>query len=358
MFNRFGNLLTFSTFGESHGEGMGVLIDGCPAGLELELAFIRSELDRRRPGASRIASQRKEEDQFQLLSGHVDLVTTGTPIAFWVPNTDARTADYAHLKSSFRPSHADYTYEAKYGIRDHRGGGRASARETLARVIAGAVAKLLLRKAGIRVEAWISAVGDLALPGWPENIAFETPEQEAVRCPDPVLAQAMFGAIDTARKAGDSLGGIVSCRATGLPPGLGEPLYQKLDAVLAAAMLGINAAKGFEMGAGFAGSRMRGSEHNDAIYHDGERIRTRSNHAGGVVGGISNGEELLFRVAFKPTATLMQEQESVDAEGNSLQLKGRGRHDPCVAPRAVPVVEAMAAFVLADFWLLQRTRRL
>ena len=350
--NSFGNIFKITSFGESHGAGIGVVVDGCPAGLELDLAKIQEDLNRRRPGQSRITTQRKEPDAFELLSGTVGTTTTGSPLAFFVRNKDQRSKDYDHIAQQFRPSHADYTYFNKYKIRDHRGGGRSSARETIARVIGGGVAKQLLAKvAGIQIDAWVSSVGEITWPDWPERVELTTEAAQMVRCPDPAMAAEMVSTIDAARKDGDSLGGIVSCRATGMPIGLGEPIYGKVEALLASAMLGINATKGFEIGSGFGGTRLKGSQHNDAFYEteDG-RIRTRTNNSGGVQGGISNGEDIRFRVAFKPTSTLMKDQESVDAEGNKVTVKGKGRHDPCVVPRAVPIVEAMTALVLADLW--------
>lgn len=357
--NTFGHLFRMTSFGESHGEGVGVVIDGCPAGVVLDRAFIQSELDRRKPGTSRITTQRKESDTFELLSGHVDDVTTGTPLAFFVRNTNVRSKDYAHIARAYRPSHADYTYQVKYGRRDYRGGGRSSARETVARVITGAVAKLLLRHAGdIRFDAWVTSIHDLSMDHDPTEISLETEFQQATRCPDPALAENMYHLIDQARRNGDSVGGVIKCRIRGVPVGWGEPIYHKLSAQLGAAMLGINAVKGFDIGSGFAGTGMYGSEHNDLFYRDNGQIRTRSNHAGGVLGGISTGEDIYFRVAFKPTATIMRNQDSVDEAGNPAVVQGKGRHDPCVVPRAVPIVEAMAAMVLADMWLLQRARSL
>lgn len=339
---------------------MGVVVDGCPAGLKLDLGAIQADLDRRKPGQSRITTQRKEEDEFELLSGTVDNVTTGAPLAFLVRNKDQKSKDYSHIETIFRPSHADFTYFAKYGLRDHRGGGRSSARETLARVIAGGVAKQLLAQgAGVVVEAWVHSIGEYTLENIPASLELVSENQQMVRCPEPALADQMVDAILNARKAGDSLGGVIACRVLNVPVGLGEPIYYKVEAQLASAMLSINAVKGFEIGSGFAGTTMRGSEHNDLFYTDEEgRTRTRTNHSGGVQGGITNGEDLEFKVAFKPTATLMQDQESVNTEGAAVMAQGKGRHDPCVVPRAVPIVEAMAACVLADLWLLNRTSRI
>lgn len=350
--NSFGHIFRITSFGESHGAGIGVVVDGCPSGLELDLAAIQHDLDRRRPGQSRITTQRKEPDQFELLSGTVGKITTGSPLAFFVKNKDQRSKDYDHIEAQFRPSHADFTYFSKYKIRDHRGGGRSSARETIARVIGGGVAKQLLAKvAGIQIDAWVSSVGNIDWDEWPAEVVLAGEASQMVRCPDASTASRMVEAIDKARKEGDSLGGIISCRATGVPRGLGEPIYGKLEALLASAMLSINATKGFEIGSGFAGTRMRGSEHNDLMYATDEgELRTRTNRSGGVQGGISNGEDVQFRVAFKPTSTLMKDQQTVDAKGNPVTVKGKGRHDPCVVPRAVPIVEAMTALVLADLW--------
>ena len=359
MSNTFGHLYSITTFGESHGPGMGVVIDGCPSGILLDKAFIQSELDRRKPGQSRITTQRKEADTFEILSGVIDDTTTGTPLCFWVKNQNVRSKDYDHLVQAFRPSHADYTYFAKYGVRDHRGGGRSSARETLARVIGGAVAKLVLHsQTNILIEAWVEQIHQISLSHDPEQIVLETEFQKAVRCPDPEIAEKMYHTIDQARKDGDSVGGVIKCRVSGMMPGLGEPLYAKLPAELSSAMMSINAVKGFEIGSGFSGTTMRGSEHNDLFYEEEGVIRTQTNHSGGVQGGISNGENLVFRVAFKPTATLMRDQNSIDSEGNPTIVKGKGRHDPCVVPRAVPIVEAMAAIVLLDQWMLYRARKL
>lgn len=359
MSNTFGTLFKITSFGESHGAGVGVVIDGCPSGIRLDLDFIQSELNRRKPGQNRITTQRKEEDTFELYSGYAGEYSTGAPLCFFVANTNAKGKDYDHLAKIFRPSHADYTYHAKYGLRNHEGGGRSSARETIARVIGGAVAKLFLRQTGdIDIRAWVHAIHTLSMEGPPNQYDLLTEYQEAVRCPDPLLAEQMYHAIDSARKAGDSLGGVIACRIENAEPGLGEPIYYKLSAILGAAMLGINAVKGFEIGSGFAGTRMKGSEHNDIFYMEGEKVRTRSNNSGGVQGGISNGEAIEFKVAFKPTATIMRDQPSVDTEGNEVTVEGKGRHDPCVVPRAVPIVEAMAALVMADFVMLHRARSL
>jgi chorismate synthase len=359
MSNTFGRLFRITSFGESHGAGIGVVVDGCPAGLKLDTRYIQAELDRRKPGQNRISSQRKEPDEFEILSGHIDHVTTGAPLAFFVRNLDARSGDYTHIEQQFRPSHADYTYFAKYGIRDHRGGGRSSARETISRVIGGAIARLILAKlSDIHIQAWVQAIHEISLDHEPESFELISEFQQAVRCPDPGTAERMFNLIDQVRKEGDSVGGLIACRILHVPPGLGDPVFHKLHADLGAAMLSINAVKGFEIGSGFAGSRMRGSQHNDAFFQAEGQIRTRSNFSGGVQGGISNGMPIRFCVAFKPTSTIMQDQESVDPDGNAVIVKGKGRHDPCVVPRAVPIVEAMAAIVLADALLIQRAGRL
>jgi chorismate synthase len=366
MSNTYGQIFKISTFGESHGKAVGVIIDGCPAGLAIDEAFIQEELDRRKPGQSRITTQRKEADTFQVLSGVFEGKTQGTPIALLVWNEDQRSKDYAHIAHQFRPSHADYTYQQKYGTRDYRGGGRSSARETVARVAAGAVAKLLLRLEYVSVHAYVSQVGKLKLEKSYQELDLSQTENNAVRCPDPAMAEQMFNFIDETRKKGDSVGGIVSCVIKGVPAGWGEPVFDKLHAELAKAMMGINAVKGFEYGSGFAGVEMYGSEHNDAFYaepaadgsHTGDlRVRTRTNHSGGIQGGISNGEDIYFRVAFKPVATIMQDQESVNEAGDSVMVSGKGRHDPCVVPRAVPIVEAMAALVLADFYLRNKAAK-
>lgn len=359
MSNTFGSIYRITSFGESHGEGIGVVIDGCPAGVTLDLEFIQSELDRRKPGTSRITTQRKESDTFKLLSGHVGNVTTGTPLGFFVPNENVRSGDYDHLSFAFRPSHSDYTYLSKYGTRDHKGGGRSSARETVARVIGGAVAKLVLESLGkVKIEAWVQSVHKIKLEKDPEAIELKTEYQKAVRCPDPEIAEQMYHFIDKIRKEGDSVGGVIKCRMQGVPPGIGEPIYNKLSSQLSAAMISINAVKGFEFGSGFAGTEMRGSEHNDVFYTEDGRVRTESNRSGGIQGGISNGEEVYFRVAFKPTSTIMQDQKSIDSSGKEIILKGKGRHDPCVVPRAVPIVESMAAMVLLDHWMLHEAKKI
>ena len=357
MASGIGVLFRVHTFGESHGPELGAVIDGCPPGLPLDETQIQQDLDRRRPGQSRIVTQRKEADRVRIVSGVFEGRTTGTPIALLIENEDQRSGDYEEMRTKYRPSHADYTYDAKYGLRDHRGGGRASARETAARVAAGAVARVLLDRHGIEALAWVSQVGELAHAADPAVVTREAVEATPVRCPDPEIAWQMIQAIEGARKDGDSLGGVVTAVARGVPAGLGEPVFDKLDADLAKAMLSLPAAKGFEIGSGFAGTRLRGSEHNDIFYRDGERIRTRTNRSGGVQGGISNGEDVVLRVAFKPTATVLRPQPTVDQDGNETTLEPRGRHDPCVLPRAAPIVEAMLLLVLADHWLRQRAIR-
>ncbi|MEI6410504.1 MAG: chorismate synthase [Bacteroidota bacterium] len=359
--NTFGEIFRVTTFGESHGAAIGCIVDGCPAGLNVDLEFIQHELDRRRPGQSNIVTQRKESDKVQVLSGIFNGKTTGTPIAMVIPNEDQRSQDYDHIAAAFRPSHADYTWQAKYGLRDHRGGGRSSARETAARVAAGALAKLLLRTQGIEIQAYVSQVGALMLSQPYQALDLSLTETNDVRCPDPVMAIKMINLIKKIRKAGDTIGGVVSAVVRGCPPGLGEPVFDKLHADLGKAMLSINAAKGFEYGSGFDGVRMTGSQHNDLFVvptNEDQQLRTETNHSGGIQGGISNGMDIYFRVAFKPVATIMQEQASVNAAGEAVTVKGRGRHDPCVVPRAVPIVEAMTALVLADHWLRFKTARL
>ncbi|MFM8912818.1 MAG: chorismate synthase [Flammeovirgaceae bacterium] len=355
--NSYGKLFKITTFGESHGPAIGVVIDGCPAGLSIDETFIQSELNRRKPGQSKITTQRKEDDTFKILSGVFDGKSTGTPIAIVIENEDQRSKDYSHLENTFRPSHADYTYEMKYGIRDHRGGGRSSARETASRVAAGAVAKLLLRHSGISCHAFVSQVGDIQAPHY-FGLDLSKTEDNIVRCPDPATAEKMIALIDQVRLERDTVGGIITGVIKNLPVGLGEPVFDKLHAELGKAMLGINAVKGFEYGSGFDGIKLRGSQHNDEFYADGDRIRTRTNHSGGVQGGISNGEDVYFNVAFKPVATIMQDQHTVDKEGKEAVVSGKGRHDPCVVPRAVPIVEAMSALVIVDFLLRARTSRL
>ncbi|MGD9896177.1 MAG: chorismate synthase [Candidatus Methylacidiphilaceae bacterium] len=356
MPNTFGHLFRITTWGESHGGGVGVVVDGCPPRLPLSESEIQRELDRRRPGQSLLTSQRKEGDRVEILSGVLEGVTLGTPILLWVRNEDARPEAYAEMREIFRPSHADYTYQAKYGIRSWMGGGRASARETLGRVAGGAVAGQLLRRffPSLKIVAYVSEVHGLSVPDRPSALEERFIEENPLRWPDPDTLSQAIGLVEDARKAGDSVGGVISCRAEGMPIGLGEPVFDKLDADLAKAMLSIPAAKGFELGSGFAGARLRGSQHNDPFYSEGGRIRTRTNFSGGVQGGISNGEDLFFRVAFKPVATIALPQETVTEQGAPVVLRARGRHDPCVLPRAVPIVEAMTRLVLADHALRQK----
>ncbi|HEU5292077.1 MAG TPA: chorismate synthase [Cyclobacteriaceae bacterium] len=357
MMNSYGTLFRITTFGESHGPAIGVIVDGCPAGLEIDEAFIQADLDRRKPGQSKITTQRKEEDTFKILSGVFEGKSTGAPIAIVIENSDQRSKDYSHLENTFRPSHADYTYEAKYGLRDHRGGGRSSARETAARVAAGAIAKLLLKKSGVDIRAYVSQVGELKAPHYTQ-LDLSNTESNIVRCPDPAVAEKMIALIDQVRLKRDTIGGVVTCVITNTPVGLGEPVFDKLHAELGKAMLSINAVKGFEYGSGFDGVKLHGSEHNDEFYKEGDKIKTRTNHSGGIQGGISNGEDIYFNVAFKPVATIMQDQQSVDKDGNEVTVSGKGRHDPCVVPRAVPIVESMAALVLADFLLRAKLSKL
>lgn len=359
MANTFGTLFRVTTFGESHGAAIGCIVDGCPAGLDFDLAFIQQELDRRRPGQSSIVTQRKESDTVQVLSGVFEGKTTGTPIAFLIPNEDQRSRDYDHLATAFRPSHADYTWQVKYGHRDHRGGGRSSARETAARVAAGALAKLFLKTQSVDIQGYVSQVGHLELKKSHETLDFSLTETNDIRCPDPEMATKMINLIKKVKKAGDTIGGVVSAVIHGCPPGLGQPVFDKLNADLAKAMLSINAAKGFEYGSGFEGVKMLGSEHNDAFLASsgGQERLTLTNHSGGIQGGISNGMDIYFRVAFKPVATIMRDQETFNEAGEPVVLKGKGRHDPCVVPRAVPIVEAMAALVLADHFLRARADR-
>ncbi|MFN2623334.1 MAG: chorismate synthase [Chthoniobacterales bacterium] len=356
MGSSFGQLFRITTWGESHGGGVGVVIDGCPPRIALTPDDIQRELDRRRPGQSAITTTRDEADHCRILSGIFEGQTLGTPISIIVMNKDARPDAYVEMKSTYRPSHADYTYEAKYGIRNWQGGGRASARETIGRVAAGAVARKVLAGLFPRFEllTYVNHVYDVSAEIDPDGVTLEEVEANAVRCPDPVAAEKMIAAIEKARADGNSLGGTITCVARGIPAGLGEPVFDKLEADLAKAMLSLPASKGFEIGSGFAGTRMRGSEHNDAFEIRDDKVRTATNHSGGVQGGISNGENILFRVAFKPTSTIAREQKTVTAAGEETTLAARGRHDPCVLPRAVPIVEAMAALVLCDHALRQR----
>jgi chorismate synthase len=355
--NNYGTLFRISTFGESHGPAIGVVIDGCPAGLVIDEAFIQAELDRRKPGQSKITTQRKEDDTFKILSGVFEGKSTGTPICIVIENQDQRSKDYSHIQNTYRPSHADFTYDAKYGFRDYRGGGRSSARETAARVAAGAIAKLLLKTVGVEIQAFVSQVGELKAAHYTQLDLSKT-EDNIVRCPDASTAEKMIALIDQVRLDRDTIGGVVTSVIKNTPVGLGEPVFDKLHAELGKAMLSINAVKGFEYGSGFEGVTLRGSQHNDEFYTEAGKIKTKTNHSGGVQGGISNGEDIYFNVAFKPVATIMQDQPSVDKDGNETTVSGKGRHDPCVVPRAVPIVEAMAALVLADFYLRARTSQL
>ncbi len=348
--NTFGTLFRLTTFGESHGEALGGIIDGCPPNITINFEAIQAEMQRRKPGQSAIVTQRKEADEVQFLSGIFEGKTTGTPIGFVIPNTNQKSDDYTHIKNTFRPSHADYVYQQKYGIRDYRGGGRSSARETASRVVGGAIAKQLLP--AIKITAFVSAVGNISLQKHLDDLDFSEIEKNPVRCPDPVLALEMERYIKEIRKQGDTVGGIISCVIQNVPVGLGEPVFDKLHADLGKAMLSINAVKGFEFGSGFAGASLKGSQHNDLQNPDGT---TKTNHSGGIQGGISNGMDIVFRVAFKPVATIMQTQEILDNKGQMVASEGKGRHDPCVVPRAVPIVEAMAALVLADFYLINLT---
>lgn len=358
MGNTFGNLFRIHTYGESHGPALGVIIDGCPAGLTIDTDFIQAELDRRKPGQSKITTQRKEADEFEILSGVFEGVSTGTPISILIRNQDQKSKDYSHIADKFRPSHADYTFHAKYGVRDYRGGGRSSARETVARVAAGAIAKLLLKEHGITASSFVSQVGSLQLTKTYTELDLTKTEDNIVRCPDAETAEAMIELIDQTRKNRDTIGGIITGVIQGVPAGLGEPVFDKLHAEIGKAMLSINAVKGFEFGSGFEGVKLNGSEHNDVFYEEDGVVKTRTNHSGGVQGGISNGQDIYFNVAFKPVATIMKDQESINTEGDSVTVSGKGRHDPCVVPRAVPIVDAMAALVIADYLLISKTNRL
>ncbi len=355
--NTFGQIFKLTSFGESHGKGVGGVIDGVPSGIEIDMDFIQNELNRRRPGQSKITTPRKENDEVQFLSGIYDGKTTGVSIGFVIYNENQHSSDYDNLKDIYRPSHADYTYTQKYGHRDHRGGGRSSARETIARCVAGAIAKLALRQLGVDIKAYTSQVGTVVLPGVYQDYDLNTIEDNMVRCPDADTADKMIEMIRQVKSEGDTIGGVISCVITGVPAGWGAPVFGKLHAVLGSAMLGINAVKGFEYGMGFAGVGKKGSEVNDAFYNNDGQIRTRTNNSGGIQGGISNGEDIYFRVAFKPIATLLQNVETVDKSGNEVTLKAKGRHDSCVLPRAVPIVEAMAAMVLFDQYLVSKTTK-
>jgi len=371
MGNTFGRLFRVTTWGESHGAAIGAIVDGCPPLLALSEDDIQPELDRRAPGQSALVTQRKESDTVRILSGVFEGRTLGTPISLYIANEDQRSGDYREVAEKYRPSHADYTYDAKFGIRDYRGGGRTSARETAGRVAAAAIAKKLLQERhGVEIVGWVSRVGRIGIKDHAdandidtgvESVTRDMVERTPIRCPDPAIAAQMIAAVEAARKAGDSLGGVITCTLRGCPPGWGEPVFDRLEADLAKAMLSLPASKGFEIGSGFAGTELAGSDHNDHFYMEraaeGERVRTRTNHSGGVQGGISNGETIYFRVAFKPTATIMREQATVSRQHGETTIQGRGRHDPCVLPRAVPVVEAMAALVLADHMLRQAAIR-
>lgn len=359
MRNSFGHIFRLTSFGESHGPAIGGVIDGMPAGITVDMDFIQNELNRRRPGQSQLTTARKEADELEVLSGVFEGKTTGQPIGFIVRNQNQHSDDYENLRNVFRPSHADFTYWQKYGIRDHRGGGRSSARETISRVVAGAFAKLVLRDLGITIQAYTQQVGDIALTGTYNDYDLDQTESNDVRCPDSATAQRMADLIGKVKAEGDTIGGVIACVVKGCPIGLGEPVFGKLQAELAHAMLSINAAKGFEYGMGFAGVTQRGSEQNDIFMPDEDGgITTRTNRSGGIQGGISNGQDIFFRVAFKPVATLLREQETVNIEGEPTLLHARGRHDACVLPRAVPIVEAMAAITLIDNYLLNKTTRL
>ncbi len=352
--NTFGEIFRLTSFGESHGKGIGGIIDGCPAGIELDFDMIQKELARRKPGQSKITTQRQEADQVEFLSGIFEGRTQGTPIAFAVWNKDQHSSDYNDLKDVYRPSHADYTYIQKYGTRDHRGGGRSSARETIARVVAGAIAKQILSKAGVSINAFVSQVGEIKLEKHYTELDLSKTEENIVRCPDEETAGKMIARIEAAAHDRDTVGGVITGVITGVPAGWGEPVFNKLHADLGFAMLGINAVKGFEYGSGFEGTKLSGSQHNDVFIQTENGIRTKTNHSGGIQGGISNGEDIYFRVAFKPIATLLKEQQTVDKFNNSITINPKGRHDPCVLPRAVPIVESMAALVLINHFLLNK----
>lgn len=359
MSSTYGKIFKISTFGESHGRAIGVVVDGCPSGVDFDELFIQSELDRRKPGQSKITTQRKEADSFEVLSGVFEGKTTGTPIALVIFNEDQKSKDYAHIADKFRPSHADFTYSTKYGVRDYRGGGRSSARETAARVAAGALGKMVLNHYGIEIYSYVSQVGAMKLDKTYQELDLSKIEDNAVRCPDAEMAEKMFSYIDQVRKDGDSIGGVITGVIKNVPAGWGEPVFDKLHAELGKAMLSINAVKGFEYGSGFDGVELLGSQHNDAFYtEESGKVKTKTNHSGGIQGGISNGEDIYFRVAFKPVATIMIDQDSVNAAGEAVTVSGKGRHDPCVLPRAVPIVDAMSALVLVDAMLRARVNKL
>ena len=356
--NSFGKEFRITTFGESHGKAIGLILDGCPAGLKIDEDYIQLELDRRRPGQSKIVTQRKEGDRVEILSGVFEGRATGTPISMIIFNQDQKSKDYSHIANKFRPSHADYTYHVKYdGNRDYRGGGRSSARETAARVAGGALAKSFLKEIGVEIKAFVSQVGKLKLDKTYQELNLNY-QENIIRCPDQDMAEQMIEYIDLVRKNRDTVGGVVTCVIKGCPAGLGEPAFDKLHAELGKAMLSINAVKGFEYGSGFEGVQLHGSDHNDAFYAEDGSVKTKQNHSGGIQGGISNGQDIYFNVAFKPVATIMDDQDSINTEGEAVVVSGKGRHDPCVVPRAVPIVEAMAALVIADFYLLDRTVRI
>ena len=348
--NTFGNIFKITTFGESHGPALGGVIDGCPSGIEIDLDLIEKEMQRRKPGQSSIVTQRKEEDSVTFYSGIFEGKTTGTPIGFLIHNKDQKSKDYSHIKNTYRPSHAYYVYEKKYGHRDYRGGGRSSARETASRVVAGAIAKQVLKS--VKITAYVSSVGNIIVDKHYSLLDFNNIEKYPVRCPDPKSAVEMENYIKEIRKEGDTIGGVVSCVIENCPIGLGEPVFDKLHAELGKAMLSINAVKGFEFGSGFNGTKLKGSEHNDSFSSDG---KTKTNNSGGIQGGISNGMDIYFKVAFKPVATIMKSQKTIDSKNNEVEMKGKGRHDPCVVPRAVPIVEAMSALVILDYYLLNKT---
>ena len=351
--NSFGNIFKLSSFGESHGKALGGVIDGCPAGVKIDLDFIDKELNRRRPGQSEIVTQRKEDDSVEFLSGIFEGKTTGTPIGFIIVNKDQKSKDYSHIQNSYSPSHADFVYDKKYGFRDYRGGGRSSARETVVRVVAGSIAKMLLKD--VKINAFVSSVGEIIYDYENTVINYDNIENSIVRCPDNKKSDEMIELIKSVKKNGDTVGGVISCIISGVPVGLGEPVFDKLHAELGKAMLSINAVKGFEFGSGFKGSKMRGSDHNDSFNADGT---TKTNRSGGIQGGISNGMDIYFNIAFKPVSTIMRDQDSIDSDGNEVKVTGKGRHDPCVVPRAVPIVEAMSALVLADYLLLNRVSKI
>lgn len=356
--NSFGKIFRLTSFGESHGKAIGGIIDGCPAGVMIDLDKVQTDLDRRKPGQSKITTQRKEADKVLFLSGIFEGKTLGTPIAFQIINEDAKSKDYSHLKDNYRPSHADYTYDVKYGIRDYRGGGRSSARETIARVVAGAIAKQLLVNMGVDICAYVSSVGEIEMDICHKDLDLTKAESNIVRCPDETTATAMINHIEAVRKEGDTVGGVITGLALNVPAGLGEPVFDKLHAELAKAMMSINAVKGFAYGGGFELAKRRGSETNDLFEKSDSEVKTKTNHSGGIQGGISNGEDIYFKVAFKPVATLMQDQKSINNKGEEVLVKGKGRHDPCVVPRAVVIVEAMTAMVILDHYLRNKSSKL